>query len=61
MDKEMFTEVRLEHKELLFERVLSLNSEFSLDGFLPHSHELPLLELFKEVELLYAVIGISFN
>ena len=51
----------LEHKKLLLEGVLSLHSVLVLDGLLPHSHELPLLELFEEVLFFDVVVRVSFD
>ena len=57
----MSAEVVLQHKELLFERVLSLHTVLVLDGFLPHAHELPLLEFLEEVQLLDVVVGVTLD
>ena len=57
----MYTEIVLKHKEFLLEGVLSLHSILVLDGLLPHPHELPSLELLEEGQLLYMIVGITFN
>ena len=57
----MDTEVILKHEKLLLEGILSLHSILMLDGLLPHSHELPLLEFLEEVEFLDMVVRISFD
>jgi hypothetical protein len=53
---EMHREVVLQDEEFFFQGILSLHSVLVFDGFLPHSHELPLLEFLKEVKLLNVVI-----
>jgi hypothetical protein len=40
---------------------LRLHPILVFDGFLPHPHELPLLELFEEIQLLDVVVGVSFD
>jgi hypothetical protein len=54
-------EVVLEHEELLLEGVLGLHPILVLDRLLPHPHELPLLELLEERELLDVVVGVALN
>lgn len=53
--------VVLEHKEFVSQGVLGLHSVVVLDGFLPHSHELPLLELLEERQVLDVVVGVSLD
>jgi hypothetical protein len=55
------TESILQDKQLLFKLVLSLDTVLVLNGFLPHTHELPLVELTKESVSLDMVIRVSFN
>jgi hypothetical protein len=52
----MGAEVILKHEELLLKRVLGLHPVLMLDGLLPHSHELPFLELLEEVLFLDMII-----
>ena len=59
--KQVGREVVLKDEQLLFESVLGLHSVLVLDGFLPHSHELPFLEFLEEVEFLDVVVGVSLD
>jgi len=53
--------VVLEHEQLVSQGVLGLHSVVVLYGFLPHSHELPLLELLEERQVLDVVVGVSLD
>lgn len=57
----MDTKVILKYEKLLLKGILSFHSVLMLDGLLPHSHELPLLEFLEEVEFLDMVVGISLD
>jgi hypothetical protein len=57
----MLAEVRLEHEQLFFERILSFHPILVLDRLLPHSHELPFLKLLEEILFLDVIVRISFN
>jgi len=52
----MGAEVILEHEQFLLKGILSFHSVLMLDSLLPHSHELPFLELLEEILLLDVVI-----
>lgn len=59
--REMMAEMILKHEKLLLKEVLRSNSLLSLYRLLPHSHELPLLELLEEVELLNVIVRVPLN
>lgn len=61
MSSQMVLKVRLKHKQLFFKSVLCFHAVVELYSFFPHTHELPLLELFEEVEFLNMVVGIALN
>jgi hypothetical protein len=61
MFREMSTKVILKHEEFLLERVLGLHPILMLDSLLPHSHELPFLELLEEAQLLNMVVRVTLN
>ena len=54
-------EMWLKHEELFLQRILCFHSVLVLDRLLPHSHELPLLELLEKVQLFDVIIGVSLN
>ena len=57
----MGAEVVLEHEEFLLELGLRLHSLLVLDGLLPHSHELPLLEFLEEIQFFDVVVRVSLD
>jgi len=49
-------EMILKHEKLFFKGVLSFHSILVLDGFFPHSHELPSFKFLKEWQLFNMVV-----
>lgn len=61
MSEQVFAEAILKHEKTLIKLVEGLHLVLLLDGFLPHSHEFPALELLEEGEILDMVVGVALN
>jgi hypothetical protein len=61
MSKQVSTEVIFKNEELLVKRVLGCATILLFDHLLPHTHELPFLELLEEAQLLNMVVRVTLN
>lgn len=61
MLEKMGSKMLLKNKQFLIKQILGFGSVLLLDLFLPHTHELPLFELFEKAEFFDVVIRVPFN
>lgn len=61
MLEKMGSKMLLKNEQFLIKQILGFGSVLLLDLFLPHTHELPLFELFEKAEFFYVVVRVPFN
>ena len=61
MFEQVLAEVLLQNEEVLVEQVQSLHFVLLLYPALPQAHELPLVELLEEGEVLNVVVGVALD
>ena len=56
MLEKMGSKMLLKNKQFLIKQILGFGSVLLLDLFLPHTHELPLFELFEKAQFFDVVV-----